>query len=104
MKSEMYYLYHFDECDQLCNAIASYIHFYNCERYQKRLGCMTPMEFLANAPTFEPRRFCGGTLQLALVIKNTAMNFSRVGLLTRFCGFCDDRRYSLRQGLNFLFI
>ena len=47
LKSEMYYLYHFDEYDQLCDAIASYIHFYNCERYQKRLGCMTPMEFLA---------------------------------------------------------
>lgn len=43
----MYYLYHFDRYDQLCDAIASYIHFYNCERYQKRLGCMTLMEFLA---------------------------------------------------------
>uniref|UniRef100_UPI003FA4938C IS3 family transposase n=1 Tax=Enterocloster clostridioformis TaxID=1531 RepID=UPI003FA4938C len=38
---------HFYEYDQLCDAIASYIHFYNCERYQKRLGCMMPMEFLA---------------------------------------------------------
>ncbi len=33
LKSEIYYLYHFDEYDQLCDAIASYIHFYNCERY-----------------------------------------------------------------------
>ena len=47
LKSEIYYLYHFDEYDQLCDAIASYIHFYNCERYQKRLGCMTPVEFLS---------------------------------------------------------
>nr|WP_326213677.1 hypothetical protein [uncultured Oscillibacter sp.] len=23
------------------------MHFYNCERCQKRLGCMTPIEFLA---------------------------------------------------------
>lgn len=47
LKSEMYYLCHFDEYDQLCEAVAAYIHFYNCERYQKRLDCMTPSEFLA---------------------------------------------------------
>lgn len=47
LKAEMYYLYHFGGFDQLCGAIAAYIHFYNYERYQKRLGCMTPMEFLA---------------------------------------------------------
>lgn len=46
LKSEMYYLYHFGEYDQLYDAITAYIHFYNCERYQRRLGCMTPMEFL----------------------------------------------------------
>ncbi|WP_295741157.1 IS3 family transposase [uncultured Oscillibacter sp.] len=30
-----------------CNAITDYIHSYNRERYQRMLGCMAPMEFLA---------------------------------------------------------
>ena len=47
LKSEMYYLYHFGEYDQLCNAITDYIHYYNCERCQRVPDCMTPMEFLA---------------------------------------------------------
>lgn len=47
LKSEMYYLHHFNEYSQLCQAVSKYIHFYNCKRYQKKLGCMTPMEFLA---------------------------------------------------------
>lgn len=47
LKSEMYYLHHFDEYSQLCEAVAAYIYFYNHERYQRKLGCMTPMEFLA---------------------------------------------------------
>ncbi len=46
LKTEMYYLRHFDEYDELCDAIAAYINFYNNERYQKNLGCMTPAEFL----------------------------------------------------------
>lgn len=47
LKSEMYYLCHFDEYNQLCEAIAAYIYFYCNERYQKKLECMTPTEFLA---------------------------------------------------------
>lgn len=47
LKSELYYPNHFDEYDQLCHAIDKYIFFYNYERYQKKLGCMTPAEFLA---------------------------------------------------------
>lgn len=48
LKSEMYYLHHFEEYSQLCEAVAAYIYFYNHERYQRKLGCMTPMEFLAS--------------------------------------------------------
>lgn len=47
LKSEMYYPYHFNEYSQLCQAVSKYIYFYNHERYQRKLGCMTPMEFLA---------------------------------------------------------
>lgn len=46
LKSEMYYLHRFDNYDELLEAITTYIDFYNHERYQKNLGCMTPMEFL----------------------------------------------------------
>lgn len=45
LKSEMYYLRKFTSADELRQAIENYIHFYNTRRYQKRLGCMTPMEF-----------------------------------------------------------
>lgn len=47
LKTEMYYPRHFEEYGELCEAIVAYINFYNNERYQKKLGCMTPMEFLA---------------------------------------------------------
>ncbi len=46
LKTEMYYLRHFEEYSELYEAIAAYINFYNNERYQKKLGCMTPAEFL----------------------------------------------------------
>ena len=46
LKTEMYYLRRFEEYDELCEAIAAYIKFYNNERYQKKLACMTPAEFL----------------------------------------------------------
>ena len=46
LKSEMYYLRHFDDYDTLCAAISEYIDFYNNYRYQKNLGCMTPAEFI----------------------------------------------------------
>lgn len=45
LKSEMYYLRRFTDRDDLIQAIDNYIYFYNNSRYQKRLRCMTPMEF-----------------------------------------------------------
>lgn len=47
LKSEMYYLRKFTDKDVLTAAIKDYIAFYNTRRYQKRLNCMTPMEFHA---------------------------------------------------------
>ncbi len=49
MKTEMYYPYHFEDYESLCKAICAYIDFYNHDRYQKNLGCMTPAEFIASA-------------------------------------------------------
>jgi len=45
LKSEMYYLRKFTSEQELRKAIENYICFYNTRRYQKRLRCMTPMEF-----------------------------------------------------------
>lgn len=45
LKSEMYYLHRFTDREALILAIENYIHFYNTVRFQKRLRCMTPMEF-----------------------------------------------------------
>ena len=45
LKSEMYYLRKFNSAEELISAIENYINFYNTKRYQKRLRCMTPMEF-----------------------------------------------------------
>ena len=49
LKSEMYYLRKFTDEQELSSSIEKYIHFYNTKRYQKRLRCMTPMEFHAAA-------------------------------------------------------
>lgn len=49
LKSEMYYLRKFTDKQDLMDAIEQYILFYNTRRYQKRLHCMTPMEFHAAA-------------------------------------------------------
>lgn len=49
LKSEMYYLRKFTNEQELTTAIENYILFYNTKRYQKRLRCMTPMEFHAAA-------------------------------------------------------
>lgn len=46
LKPEMYYLRRFTDKGDLIQAIENYIHFYNNGRFQKRLRCMTPMEFL----------------------------------------------------------
>lgn len=45
LKSEMYYLRKITSAEELTVAIENYISFYNTRRYQKRLRCMTPMEF-----------------------------------------------------------
>lgn len=45
MKSEMYYLRKFDSYEELEYAVSGYIDFYNNGRYQKRLDCMTPLEY-----------------------------------------------------------
>lgn len=45
LKSEMYHLYKFSDYESLKNAIEEYIHYYNNNRYQKRLKCLTPLEY-----------------------------------------------------------
>lgn len=45
LKSEMYYLRKFDTYEDLEKAIIGYIDYYNNYRYQKRLNCMTPIEY-----------------------------------------------------------
>ena len=45
LKSEMYYLYKFNDYESLRKAIEEYIDYYNTGRYQKRLNCMTPIEY-----------------------------------------------------------
>lgn len=45
LKSEMYYLHKFKDYESLKNAVVNYIDFYNTRRYQKRLKCLTPMEY-----------------------------------------------------------
>lgn len=49
LKSEMYYLRRFTDKEDLTKAIEDYIYFYNNKRFQKRLKCMTPLEFHAAA-------------------------------------------------------
>lgn len=45
LKSEMYYLKKFNSYSELETAIIEYIDYYNSYRYQKRLKCMTPLEY-----------------------------------------------------------
>lgn len=45
LKSEMYYLKNFNSYSELEKAVAEYIEYYNYNRYQKRLNCMTPIEY-----------------------------------------------------------
>lgn len=49
LKSEMYYLREFQSFEELRKAIEKYIHFYNHQRYQKRLNGLSPLEFRAQA-------------------------------------------------------
>ena len=45
LKTEMYYLKKFSSYDELEEAIIDYINYYNTQRYQKKLNCMTPLEY-----------------------------------------------------------
>lgn len=45
LKTEMYYLNKFNTYEELVAAIIEYIDYYNKHRYQKRLNCMTPLEY-----------------------------------------------------------
>ena len=45
LKSEMYYLHKFEDYESLKKATEDYIEYYNNIRYQKRLKCMTPIEY-----------------------------------------------------------
>lgn len=46
LKTEIYYLFQLETYEALKVAVLNYIDFYNNHRYQKRLGCMTPNEFI----------------------------------------------------------
>ena len=49
----MYYLRKYTSRDDLISkAIERYLYFYNNKRYQQRLKCMTPMEFLIKCFVF----------------------------------------------------
>ena len=45
LKSEMYYLNKFNTYEEVEAAVIEYIDYYNKKRYQKRLNCMTPLEY-----------------------------------------------------------
>lgn len=45
LKSEMFHGKKFKSLDDLKDKIVEFIEFYNTARYQKKLGCLTPMEF-----------------------------------------------------------
>ena len=49
LKCEKYYLNKYETLDELEKAINEYIYFYNNERYQERLNCLSPAEFRAKA-------------------------------------------------------
>lgn len=45
IKTEMYHLNKFDTYEELEKAVETFIHYYNYDRYQEKLNCMTPMEY-----------------------------------------------------------
>ena len=45
IKSEMYYLGHFKNYEELEAAVSDYIFYYNNERLQKRLNCLPPIKY-----------------------------------------------------------
>lgn len=52
LKSEMYHLHKFSDYESIKNAIEEYIDYYNNNRYQKGLNCMTPLEYRRYISTF----------------------------------------------------
>ena len=49
LKTEMFYGKKFKTLEELRTKIVEYIKFYNEERFQKRLGCMAPLEYRNHA-------------------------------------------------------
>lgn len=49
LKCEKYYLNKYETFKDLSQAIEDYIHFYNYDRYQKRLNGLSPLEYRAKA-------------------------------------------------------
>lgn len=45
LKTEMYHLKNFKNYESLKSKIDEYMIYYNSRRYQKRLNCMTPLEY-----------------------------------------------------------
>ena len=45
LKTEMYYLKKFDTFEELKVAVEEYIYYYNNNRYQEKLCCLSPMEY-----------------------------------------------------------
>ena len=45
LKTEMYYLNKFNTYEELKEAIEKYIYYYNNNRYQEKLDCLSPMEY-----------------------------------------------------------
>jgi putative transposase len=45
LKSEMFYGKRFNSMEELIKKIRHYIHFYNEQRFQEGLGCLTPIEY-----------------------------------------------------------
>lgn len=50
LKSEMFYGKKFTSLEDLKEKIIEFIEFYNNRRYQKKLGCLAPMEYRNQAP------------------------------------------------------
>jgi transposase InsO family protein len=49
LKSEKYYLEKYETFEELSAAMDEYIHFYNHDRFQKRLNGLSPLEYRAKA-------------------------------------------------------
>src|SRR5699024_2136070 len=45
LKSECFHLYNFQKPEEVRHAITQYIDFYNHERFQKKLGNLSPLEY-----------------------------------------------------------